>query len=125
MFNIRLKNLFVVLFLLISLTLTYGCSNLSGKPSEETMKGLIEQRVHGDNVIGYNFEEFKITNDFKSKKNDEEWYCIEVNYKLKEVFTGSDSTGKITKSEIVRIGKQEKYSFIKHEKEWYGLQGWK
>jgi hypothetical protein len=38
---------------------------------------------------------------------------------------GNDGTGKMTKSEIVRFGKQEKYSFIKHEKEWYGIQGWK
>ena len=125
MFNIRLKNLFVVLFLLISLTLTYGCSNPSGKPSEETMKILIDQRVHRDNVISYNFEEFKITNDFQSKKNDEKWYCIEVNYKLKEIVMERDSAGKITKSEIMRIGKQEKYSFIKHENKWYGLEGWK
>jgi hypothetical protein len=125
MLNIRLKNLCVVLFLFISLTLSYGCSILSDKPSEETMKVLIEQRIHGDNVISYNFEEFKITKDFISKKNDEKWYCIEVNYKLKEVFTGRDSAGKMTKSEIMRMGKQEKYSFIKHEKEWYGLQGWK
>jgi hypothetical protein len=125
MFNIRLKNLFVVLFLLISLTLTYGCSILSDKPSEETMKVLIEQRIHRDNLISYNFEEFKITKDFISKKNDEKWYCIEVNYKLREVVGGIDSAGKITKSEIMRMGKQEKYSFIKHEKEWYGLQGWK
>jgi hypothetical protein len=125
MFKIRLKNLFVVLFLLISLTLTYGCSMLSDKPSEETMKVLIEQRIHRDNLISYNFEEFKITKDFISKKNDEKWYCIEVNYKLKETVMGRDNAGKATKSEIMRIGKQEKYSFIKHEKEWYGLQGWK
>ena len=125
MLNIRLKNLFVVLFLFISLILTYGCSVFSEKPSEETMKILIEQRVHRDNAISYNFEEFKITNDFISKKNDEAWYCIEVNYKLKEVTLGSDSAGKTTKSEIMRIGKQEKYSFIKHGNEWYGLQGWK
>ena len=125
MLNIRLKSVFVVLFLFISLTLSYGCSILSDKPSEETMKVLIEQRIHGDNVISYNFEEFKITKDFISKKNDEKWYCIEVNYKLKEAFMGRDSAGKMTKSEIMRIGKQEKYSFIKHEKEWYGLQGWK
>jgi len=125
MFNIRLKNLFVVLFLLISLILTYGCSILSGKPSEETMKGLIYQRVHRDNAMSYNFEEFKITNDFQSKKNDEKWYCIEVNYKLKEIVMERDSAGKITKSEIMRIGKQEKYSFIKHENKWYGLEGWK
>jgi hypothetical protein len=125
MFNIRLKNLFVVLFLFMSLTLTYGCSILSDKPSEETMKVLIEQRMHGDNVISYNFEEFKITKDFISKKNDEKWYCIEVNYKLKEFIMGHDGTGKITKLEMIRIGKQEKYSFIRHEKEWYGLQGWK
>jgi len=117
--------LFVVLFLFISLTLTYGCSILSDKPSEETMKALIEQRIYGGYVISYNFEEFKITKDFISKKNDEKWYCIEVNYKVKEVSTGSDSAGKMTKSEIMRIGKQEKYSFIKHEKKWYGLQGWK
>ena len=69
MLNIRLKNVFVVLFLFISLTLTYGCSILSDKPSEETMKVLIEQRIHGDNVISYNFEEFKITKDFISKNN--------------------------------------------------------
>jgi hypothetical protein len=125
MLNIRLKNLFVVLFLFISLTLTYGCSIFSDKPSEETMKALIEQRIHGNNVISYNFEEFKITNDFRSKKNDENWYCIEVNYKLKEVVMGRDSAGKITQSEIMRIGKQEKYSFIKHEKQWYGIEGWK
>jgi hypothetical protein len=125
MLNIRLKNVFVVLFLFMSLTLTYGCSIFSEKPSEETMKGLIYQRIHRDNVISYNFEEFKITKNFISKKNDEEWYCIEVNYKLKEVVGGVDSAGKMAKAEIMRMGKQEKYSFIKHGKEWYGLQGWK
>ena len=125
MLNIRLKNLLVVLFLFISLILTYGCSVFSDKPSEETMKVLIAQRIHRDNVISYNFEEFKITKDFISKKNDEEWYCIEVNYRLKEVTRGIDSNGKMTKSEIARIGKQEKYSFIKHGNQWYGLQGWK
>lgn len=125
MLNIRLKNLLVVLFLFIALILTYGCSVFSDKPSEKTMKVLIEQRIHRENAVSYNFEEFKITKDFISKKNDEEWYCIEVNYKLKEVTMGSDSAGKTTKSEIMRMGKQEKYSFIKHENEWYGLQGWK
>lgn len=125
MFNIRLRNVLVVLFLFMLFALTYGCSIFSDKPSVETMKVLIEKRIHRENAISYNFKEFKITKDFFSKKNGEEWYCIEVNYKLIEVVGGVDRTGKMTKSEIGRIGKQEKYSFIKHEKEWYGLQGWK
>lgn len=125
MLNIRLKTVFVVLFLFMSLTLTYGCSIFSEKPSEETMKGLIYQRVQRENAMSYIFEEFKITKDSMSKKNDEKWYCVEVNYKLKEIIGGVDSTGKMAKSEIMRIGKQEKYSFTKHGKEWYGLEGCK
>jgi hypothetical protein len=115
MFNIRLKNLFIVLFLLISLILTYGCSQLSGKPSEEKMKEII-LTIWG-NPTQYNFEEFKITNEFSKKTNNEEFYCIEVIIKGNiELFKGS---------KIVITGERRRFSFINRGKEWYGYNGWK
>lgn len=112
--NFRLRNLFIVLFLLFSLTLTYGCSS---KPSEETMKNIIQvfDVCHGRLATCGNYEKFQITNDFHKKVNDENWYCIEVNSTYNYTFDGSP---------FINNKDQERYCFTKRGKEWYGVKGW-
>ena len=113
MFNVRLRNLLVVLFLLLSLILTFGCSNipgLSSKPSEDEMKSIINA-IEG---VDWNIEEFKITNGFNKKLKDENWYCIEVNYKV------------VNKEDKTFIGEMNvrRYSFVKRGNSWYGYKEW-
>ena len=135
MFNIRLRNLFIVLFLLISLTLTYGCSS---KPSEKTMKdiivsiekpynyywfGITDRPIENKGQVevkNYNFEEFKITNEFKSKKDDKEYYNIKVNYKCNIEYFDKDDKSKTIKG--VLNGEDKKFSFNKLGKEWNGTR---
>jgi uncharacterized protein YcfL len=118
-FNIKLKNLFLVLFLLISLTLTYGCSS---KPPEGTMKVIIvtlHVPSYGNpkNILRLNYEKFQITNEFHKKVNNEEYYCIEVNYKYIFYFRNC--------LPFTEEKNQGRFSFIKRGKEWYGYNGWK
>lgn len=109
------------MFLLFSLTLTYGCSQLSGNPSEETMKGIIVAIItySPESITSYDFEEFKITNDYQIKKDNEEFYCIAVNYKAKV------STNNIYSTKPAEYNKEgARFSFVKRGKEWYGYKGW-
>jgi hypothetical protein len=119
MFNIRLKNLFLILFLLISLTVTYGCSS---KPPEGTMKIIIvtldvPSCGNPKNIFGLNYEKFQITNEFHKKVNNEEYYYIEVNYKYTFYFRNC--------LPFTEEKNQGRFSFIKRGKEWYGYNGWK
>ena len=116
MFNIRLKYLFIVLFLLISLTFTFGCSS---KPSEETIKGII-MGIESPSATSSNFEEFKITKKFKAEANNEKFYCIEVNYKIKKVYIQKD--GK--QLEFGVKGNRERFKFVERGKKWSGSKGW-
>jgi hypothetical protein len=131
MFNIRLKNLFIFLFLITSLTLTYGCSKLSalyGKPSGGEMKSIIFNLTKdaGRNIFHVSFREFKITKDFTIKKNGEEWYCIEANYWYEYDYNGISSDGRPTNlTEHLSYRKdKDRFSFIKREDKWYGQKGW-
>ena len=131
MFNIRLKNLFIFLFLITSLTLTHGCSKLSalyGKPSGGEMKSIIFNLTKDNrrNIFNVSFREFKITNEFKSKKNDEQWYCIEINYGYEYDYNGISSDGRPTSlTEHLSYRKdKDRFSFIKREDKWYGQKGW-
>jgi len=115
MLNIRLQTLFTVLFLLISLTLIYGCSS---KPPEEKMKKIIVDLYPKPvNSSNFNFEEFQITKDFKKKINGEEHYCIEANFKLTYDKANNGTTEKSTLE-----SKQERYCFVKRAKVWYGAK---
>jgi hypothetical protein len=131
MFNIKLKNLFIFLFLITSLTLTYGCSKLSalyGKPSGGELKGIIFNLTKNDgrNISNVSFREFHITKEFKSKKNDVEWYCIEINYGYEYDYNRISSDGRLTnQTEHYSYRKdKDRFSFTKREDKWYGQKGW-
>lgn len=131
MFNIRLKNLFIFLFLITSLTLTYGCSKLSalyGKPSGGEMRGMIFNLTKdgGRNIFNVSFKEFQITKDFTIKKNGEEWYCIEINYRYECDYNGISSDGRLTNGTQHYSYRKDKdrFSFTKREDKWYGQKGW-
>jgi hypothetical protein len=124
MFNIRLRNLFIVLFLLTSLTLTYGCS----KPSGGEIKSMIFDltKDEGRNILKVSFKEFQITKDFRIKKNGEEWYCIEINYWYEYDYNGISGDGRLTNQTEHYSYRKDKdhFSFTKREDKWYGQKGW-
>lgn len=132
MFNIRLKNLFMVSFLLALLTLTNGCSNLSevtgGKPSGGEMKSLILKLTKDEKrqMLKVYFRGFQITKDFIINKNGEEWYCIEVNYRYEYDYHVISSDGRLSNQAEHDSFKREKdrFSFIKREDKWQGQKGW-
>jgi len=131
MFNIRLKNLFMVLFLLTSLTLFSGCSKLSAlysKPSGGEMKSLILNLTKNDgrNISHVIFREFKITKEFQSKKNDEEWYCIEINYQYDYDYNGINNDGRVNNQTQHYSSRKDnaRFSFTKRENKWHGINGW-
>lgn len=127
MFNYRLKTVSIVLFLLISLTLTIGCSKipgLSSKPSEEQMKSIILAiDIPSPYVCNVNYEKFQITNGFNRKINDENYYCVEANYKIN--FDVSYDKKTIEKDKSGSYEKtQDRFCFVKRGKDWYGNPGW-
>jgi hypothetical protein len=131
MFNIRFKNLFIFLFLLTSLTLTYGCSKISslyGNPSGGEMKSLVLNLTKNDarNISNVAFREFKITKEFKSKKNNEEWYCIETNYQYEYDYNVINGNGSLAdKTEHYSSRKDNaRFCFTKRENKWYGVKEW-
>jgi hypothetical protein len=131
MFNIRLKKLFIFLFLITSLSLNYGCSNLSalyGKPSGGEMKSIIFNLTKnaGRNIVHVSFRELKITKDFTIKKNGEEWYCIEVNYWYEYDYKGISSDGRPADrtEHFSYIKAKDQFSFTKREDKWHGQKGW-
>lgn len=105
-----------------------GCSS-SNIPSEDEMKGIIMTiemgHVLNDKRFKLEFDSFKITNGFVSKNKggggESSPYCIEVNYKLKNIFTDTDNIPKT--QEIVEDNKR--YSFVKKGDKWYGSKGWR
>jgi hypothetical protein len=131
MFDIRLKNLFIVLFLITSLILIYGCSKISaisGKPSGGEIKSMILNLTKdaGKNITFVSFKEFKITKDFTIKKNGEEWYCIEVNYWYEYDYKVSSGDGNQPDGSKHSSYRKEKdsFSFTKREGKWFGQKGW-
>jgi hypothetical protein len=132
MLNIRLKNLFIVLFLLTSLTLTFGCSKMSdiigSQPSWGEMKSKIFNltKNEGQHIFNVSFREFKITKDFMIKKNGEEWYCIEINYRYEYDYNRISSDGRLSnQTEHFSYRKDhDRFSFTKREDKWYGQKGW-
>ncbi|OQC14412.1 MAG: hypothetical protein BWX72_01373 [Firmicutes bacterium ADurb.Bin080] len=122
MFNKTLKNFCIISFLLTSLTLFYGCSSLS-KPSEDVIKEYIlgKELYSTEDKTNIHFKEFKITNEFKMKHEDENWYCVAINYKLafnyvKDNLTDTDET--------IRERSEARFRFSKRGKEWYVKDGW-
>jgi hypothetical protein len=127
----RLKNLFIVLFLLFSLTLAHGCSKISGisgKPSGGEMKGMILNLTKDDgrNILKVSFKEFQITKDFRINKNGEEWYCIEINYQYEYDYNVISSDGSLTNwTEHYSYRKdKDRFSFTKRGDKWYSQKGW-
>ena len=115
MFNRRLRDVFIVLFLLFSLTLIYGCSS---KPSEDTIKSIIIALIESGAApyeSNLKIENFKITNSFYKKINDEKYYCIEANFTMSFDSFKTKRTAEIS---------QARFSFIKRGKEWYGQKRW-
>lgn len=114
MFNNKLKILFVILFLLTSLTLVFGCSS---KPSEETMKGIIKQiLLSNDKTDSYYIRNFKIKKAFNKKSYEENWYCVEVSFEVM----------KKQKPEDILFWNHNKtiWRFIKRDNKWQGQPGW-
>jgi hypothetical protein len=112
MFNIRLKNLFVVLFLLISVTILYGCSS---KPSESSMKKALQSM--SSNVQDVTYEKFEIKKEVRRKANDKDGYCVSVDMKGKL----SADKGKTTQE----FNKQDaRFCFYKSGWGWKAVQGW-
>lgn len=118
MFNNRLKKLFIVLFLLTSLTLVNGCSS---KPAEDVMKGIIAKTVLDSPYVKYEeysnivYKEFKITNSSNKKIDGVNWYCVEVSFKF-----SADALGRTWDVER----NKSKWSFEKRGKEWTGKNNW-
>jgi hypothetical protein len=112
MFNIRLKNLLVVLFLLISVTLLYGCSS---KPSESAMKKALQSM--SSNVEDVTYEKFEIKKEVTRKANNKDCYCVSVDMKGKL----STDKGKTTQE----FNKQDaRFCFYKSGWGWKAIQGW-
>lgn len=121
MTNFRLKNLFVVLFVLISLFIIYGCSS---KPPEEKMKSIIIAIIESKAApyeSNLNIEKLKVTNGFNKKINDEKWYCIEASFTMTFDSVNMETHGKDKK--IVEVN-QSRFSFVKRGNDWYGQKGW-
>lgn len=118
MFNNRLKKLFIVLFLLTSLTLVNGCSS---KPAEDVMKGIITKTILDSPYVKYEeysniaFKEFKITNSSNKKIDGVNWYCVEADFKF-----SADALGRPWNIER----KKSPWSFAKRGKEWTGKNNW-
>ena len=118
MFNNKLKNLFIVLFLLTSLTFVNGCSS---KPAEDVMKGIIAKTILDSPYVKFeeysniNFKEFKIINSFNKKIDGVNWYCIEANFKFS--CNGLGRTWDVERN-------KSQWSFVKSDKEWSGKNNW-
>lgn len=114
MFNNKLKNLFVILFLLTSLTLVFGCSS---KPSEETMKGIIKQMlIPMDKTDSCYIKNFKITKAFNKKSYEENWYCIEASFEMLKKQKPKDI--------LFWSHNKTPWRFIKRDNKWQGQPGW-
>ena len=119
MYNNKLKKLFIVLFLLTSLTLVNGCS--SNKPAEDVMKGIIAKTILDSPYVKYEeysniaFKEFKITNSFNKKIDGVNLYCVEVDFKFSANALGRPWNVERNKSP---------WSFAKRGKEWTGKNNW-
>lgn len=132
MFNIRLRNLLIVLFLLTSLILTYGCSKLSditgSQPSWGQMKSMIFNltKDEGRHISKVYFKGFQITKDFNIKKNGEEWYCIEINYRYDCDYNVISSDGRLsnTTEHYSYYKEKDHFCFTKREDKWFGQKGW-
>jgi hypothetical protein len=113
MFNIRIKNLFIVLFLLISVTFIYGCSS---KPSESAMKKAIKS-IASSNVEDVTYEKFEIKKEVTRKVNNKDCYCVSVDIKGKL----STDKGKTTQE----FNKQDaRFCFTRSGFKWKATQGW-
>jgi hypothetical protein len=99
-----------------------------GKPSGGELKGIILNltKNDGQNISNVSFREFHIIKEFKSKKNDVEWYCIEINYGYEYDYNGISSDGRLTnQAEHYSYRKdKDRFSFTKREDKWYGQSGW-
>lgn len=115
MSNFKLRNLFVVLFLLFSLTLTYGCSS---KPNEDDMKSIIKKILVGENEVPADAQDIEITNFEITESHyielrGENYYCITAN--LGYSYT---EDGERMSNDLAGV----RFSFVKREKIWMGLQ---
>jgi len=115
MFNNNLKRIYFVLLLLLSLILVSACS--SGKPSEETIKNVIKQRLlpMDKNNVCY-IKDFKITKEFNKKVAEEEYYCIEVSFEIMARQKPADK--------VIWVQNKTHWRFIKRGDKWQGLAGW-
>lgn len=115
MFNHKLRKVCFVLFLLVSLTLAFGCS--SGKPSEETIKSVIKQRLlpTDKNNVCY-FKDFKITKELNKKVAEDNFYCIEVSFEMMAKQKPTDR--------VIWVQKNTPWRFIKRGDKWQGQPGW-
>jgi hypothetical protein len=132
MFTIRLKNLFIVLFLLTSLNLTFGCSKMGAITGSQPSWGEMKSKIfnltkdEGRHILKVYFREFKIIKDLTIKKNGEDWYCIEVNYRYEYDYNIISSDGRLSNQteHDTYTRDNDRFSFTKHEGKWYGQKGW-
>jgi hypothetical protein len=115
MLNDKPKKIYFVFFLLISLILFFGCS--SGKPSEETIKSVIKQRLlpMDKNNVCY-IKDFKITKEFNKKVAEEDFYCIEVSFEMMAKQKPADK--------VIWVQNKTHWRFIKRDDKWQGFPGW-
>ncbi len=114
MFNHKPGKICVV-FLLLSLILVFGCS--SGKPSEETIKSVIKQRLlPWDKNNNCYFKDFKITKEFNKKVAEDNFYCIEVSFEMMAKQTPADK--------VIWVQNKTPWRFIKRGDKWQGQPGW-
>jgi hypothetical protein len=113
MFNFKFRNLVIVLLLLVSVTLIYGCSS---KPSESAMKKAL-QSMASSNVEDVTYEKFEIKKEVTRKANNKDCYCVVVDMKGKL----STDKGKTTQE----FNKQDaRFCFYRKGFGWKVIQGW-
>jgi hypothetical protein len=113
MFNIGLKKLFIVFFLLISVTLIFGCAS---KPSEGAMKKALKSMA-SSSVEDVTYEKFEIKREVTRKANNKDCYCVAVDMKGKL----STDKGKTFQD----FNKQDaRFCFYRKGFSWKVIQGW-
>lgn len=78
MLNLKLRNLFLVLFLSFSFIYAYGCS-LKPELNKEIMKKTIIEKIYSrDDMRNLQFTKFEVKKSFYEKKNNESYHCVSV-----------------------------------------------
>lgn len=125
MYKNKLLVVLMVLFSIVTFTLT-ACAT---QPSQQDMKEIIENII--DHKIQENFggcrldsihwKEFKILNSFDKKIKGESWYCVKVQTAADVIVINPLTGEKVFHDPDVEI---LQFRFIKRGNEWYGAIGY-